>query len=73
MFCQVPLVEGGAYGQSGSVFVLDGVATVNAMDEEETLDFSSQSGPDWNMIPKDVKIYMMSFMTIEDYARMRQV
>lgn len=65
------MVGGGAYGQSGSVFVLDGVATVNAEDEE-TLDFNSPSS-DWNRIPKDVKMYMMNFMTLEDYARMRQV
>jgi hypothetical protein len=68
----VPLQgTGGAYGQSGSVFVLDGVTLVDD-GNTETLSPGRNEEPNWDAIPKDVKIYMMDYMSIQDYARISQ-
>ncbi len=76
-FGEVPLqnVAGGVYGQSGSVFVLDGVTLLNT-EEQGQDDDNTERLPrldNWDAIPKDVKMYMMDFMPLKDYARMSQV
>ena len=50
--------------------MLDGMTELDA--REHDIEMMAPEA-DWNKIPKDVKIYMFQFMSLQDYAAMSQV